>query len=188
MKQSSIRQTAQTARALAAERHYGTPEAFLLAWVAWESLKFRVLAVGLVRQGWRMEAVKEFFDKSSLYTKKDYNKVFGQVFGKHPEQHAGEVGHIWRECEAARRVRHRFVHGMGSSRPQTLSSSTERLLLAVENVEWLKPLMVRRHDGSKAPVGDVLAPARVVGVPPRSSVRQLFAEFDMKPRKNPWEN
>ena len=51
MNPSSIRELTASARALQKTKRQGSPEAFILAWIAWEGMKLRILAVAQKKMG-----------------------------------------------------------------------------------------------------------------------------------------
>ena len=123
MQPSLIRSTAETSLDLLAMRGRGSPESLLLAWVAWEGLKMRLLVVGLAKCGWRVSDVYDVLSASRLHTQEDYRALFAEVFGASPESTRG-VGAQWRAIEDFRGVRNRYVHGTRGSAPAKLEAGT----------------------------------------------------------------
>lgn len=183
MRPSDIRRTASAAKRLAEAPSNGTPEAFLLAWVAWEAFRFRVLAVGLAKQGWAMTAIKEFFLNSNLYYDRTYNRAFAKVFGRQPQQLRKEIASVWKACESCRALRHKFVHGMGSTNPDALARATDTLLSAVGDAQWISALTVRLDDGSRVLLGNIYAPIRPSKGKLKTSTPQIFTILEVQAKR-----
>ncbi len=74
-------------------RGQGTPEALLLAWVAWEGLKIRILVVALAEKGWKVRDVYSALADAKLHSLEHYNAVFKKVVDNYPPtgQERGEA-------------------------------------------------------------------------------------------------
>jgi hypothetical protein len=152
MQPSLIRSTAETSLDLLEMRGRGSPESLLLAWVAWEGLKMRLLVVGLAKRGWRVSDVSDVLSASRLHTQEDYRSLFAEVFGASPESTRG-VGAQWRAIEDFRGVRNRYVHGTRGSAPAKLEAGTHLITGRVLDPSWLSGLAVSA-DGEPVKIGD----------------------------------
>lgn len=147
-----IKSTADTSLALLRLHGRGSPEAFLLAWVAWEGLKIRILVVGLATKGWRVQDVYDVLSAQRVHDHRHVRHIFKQLFGSFPESTPG-LGEAWRGIEAFRGVRNRYVHGTRGADPLRLESATRSITERVFDTAWLEDLSVR-VDGEKRQLGD----------------------------------
>ena len=113
-------------------RGQGTPEALLLAWVAWEGLKIRILVVALAEKGWKVRDVYSALADAKLHSLEHYNAVFKKVVDNYPQQ-VKNVGRPWRQIEEYREARHRYVHGMRGSSPTRLETGTQLIIGSVQD-------------------------------------------------------
>ena len=113
-------------------RGQGTPEALLLAWVAWEGLKIRILVVALAEKGWKVRDVYSALADAKLHSLEHYNAVFKKVVDNYPQQ-VKNVGKPWRQIEEYREARHRYVHGMRGSSPTRLETGTQLIIGSVQD-------------------------------------------------------
>ena len=143
---SDISRTLSAAKALRANSKYGTPEGLLLAYVAWEGLKIRILAVGLAQQGWRFQTFKSAISDLELWRSKNYELAFASVFGQKP-QNTKNLGKIWSRVATAERLRNKFVHGLGQTHPDTIEKSYRFLIEIIEDRSWLDNLSVKLPGG-----------------------------------------
>ncbi|MEI6374674.1 MAG: hypothetical protein WCP26_12910 [Actinomycetes bacterium] len=171
MRPSQIRRTAETSLQLLEWRGHGTPDALLLAWVAWEGLKIRTVCVGLARMGFQVQHVYDVLSEEKVHALDDYRRLFKSVFGSFPESAKG-VGKQWQELEDLRDTRHKIVHGMGSDKPDRLERGTRLLAGAAMNPDWLAPLSVVRDD-VRVPIGSPFAAMRSPGRRPKYELREM---------------
>jgi hypothetical protein len=142
MNPNEIAHASKAARDLNALYNNGSPAAFVLTWIAWEGLKYRVLVLGLVRMGWQVADVKSVLAESDINTYAKYKKVFNSVFGNYPERIKG-ISKNWQEAESFRKNRNNYVHGSRGSNPKHLLKSADFLISITEDVSWLSKLTVK---------------------------------------------
>lgn len=176
MRPNVIQSTAHTAVELTRERGRGTPEALLLAWVAWEGLKVRLLVVGFAKMGWLVQDVYEALESERVGELQVYRRLFKYVYGTFPDN-TRVVGTPWRGIEEARVLRHRYVHGMGTASPERLLTATNRIAEAVLDCTWLECLTVK-VGGQRVRIGHPYArlPSRKRSHRPKSELRAIVAD------------
>lgn len=134
------------------ERGRGTPEALLLAWVAWEGLKIRVLVVGLAMQGWKVQDIYSAVSTERVHTVDHVRGVFRAVFGSFPENTNG-VSKTWQHIEQFREVRNRYVHGAKGAAPLRLEAGTHLITEHVLDTTWLHGIPITL-EGQRTTIGD----------------------------------
>lgn len=147
-----IRSSAESALALLEESERGTPQALLLAWVAWEGLKIRVLVVGLAMQGWRVADIYDVLSDERVHSVAHLRGLFREVFGSYPEGARG-IAPTWKAVEEFRDLRNRYVHGTRGAAPMKLEAGTHLIVGCVRDPSWISVLSVS-IDGVKTPLGD----------------------------------
>lgn len=134
------------------EKGRGSPEAFLLAWVAWEGLKIRLLVVGLAMQGWRVQDIYEVLSEQRVHDHRHIRNVFKGISGSFPENTSG-MSQAWQQIEAFRDVRNRYVHGTRGADPARLEAGTHLITEHVLDTGWLEEIQVR-GDSQNTRLGD----------------------------------
>ena len=174
MQPNLIRSTADSSLSLLASRGRGTPEAFLLAWVAWEGLKIRVLVVGLSMQGWKVQDIYDVLSQDKVHAVDHVRGLFKAVFNSYPENARG-VGQDWCLIEDFRDVRNRYVHGARGAAPLRLEAGTHLITQRVLDPSWLAPLTVV-VDGERTRLGDPYRrlPSKRWRYRSRASLRELI--------------
>ncbi len=114
------------------------PEGFLLAYVAWEGFKVRVLIVGLAAEGKSVAEAQKILKERRVWKYKNYQALFLQLFGSNPESAKG-IGAQYRSAQLTDRLRGHYLHGAGRTNPQNFVSKTEILISVIES-EWAKHL------------------------------------------------
>lgn len=156
MQPNLIRSTANSAMTLLGEQDSGTPEALLLAWVAWERLRIRLLVVALCMQGWQVKDVYDPLPSERFHTHPHYDHLFRTTFGAKP-QNACDVGQRWQQLESFRKTRNAYVHGTRGGSPLKLESGVHLLREATLDPSWLSSLSLAAPKG-KQPLGDIYRP------------------------------
>jgi hypothetical protein len=153
----------------------GTPEAFILAWIGWEGLKFRILVVALSMKGWKVSDIQDVFAHPGVHTNEHYRRLFKSIFGAFPNNIKG-IGTQWGEAEKYRDLRNKYVHGAKSNHPEKFLSAIENLYSLTTEVEWLSNLSLEVN-GEKRKIGNVYrrlaAPKKARS---RASLEQLIKE------------
>lgn len=146
MQPNLIKSTAGSANTLLDIRGYGSPEAFLLSYVAWEGLKVRLLVVGLHMHGWAVADIYEQLPAGKIFQEKNYNSVFRWVFGSPPASTKG-IGEDWKSIDQFKDIRHRYVHGASGASPDKLEAATHLITERVLEPEWLTTMKVNMLEG-----------------------------------------
>lgn len=133
MDPNEIRRLLSTAETLSREKS-STPEAFLVAFVAWEGLKFRILLVGYAARGVKVSEARHLIRDADIWNIRNYNTLFELLFGSRP-QNAPQVGRLFNALDGAMRLRNRFVHGAGRAAPVQFRTAYENICRAT-NADW----------------------------------------------------
>ena len=110
------------------------PEAFILAQVAWEGLRYRILIVGHVAQGLSVADAKRQLDAQKPWNAANYRAIFKELFGSEPSQ-SRIVGRTFRETDRTTDLRNRYVHGHSRTSPDIFLKHSRTLWTALE-FDW----------------------------------------------------
>ena len=133
MDPNEIRRLLATAEILSRDKS-SIPEAFLVAFVAWEGLKFRILLVGYAARGLKVAEARRLIRDADIWNTSNYNTLFEYLFGARP-QNAPQVGYLFNALDGAMRLRNRFVHGTGRAAPIRFRTAYEEICRAT-NADW----------------------------------------------------
>ena len=133
MDPNEIRRLLGTAEMLSREKS-STPEAFLLAFVAWEGLKFRILLVGYAARGVKVAEARQLLRDADIWNIRNYNTLFEHLFGVRPHN-APHVGRLFNTLDGAMKLRNRFVHGAGRAAPVQFKTAYEDVCSATD-ADW----------------------------------------------------
>jgi hypothetical protein len=148
MNPSSIRELTASARALQKNKRQGSPEAFILAWIAWEGMKLRILAVAQKKMGIKIKDTYSSHQELRLWNQVKFENQWKQVFGKNPSNMSGVAGKVFREMEKYKKYRDKLVHGKEFGNPINVEKATISILNLLEDREWLKDLFIVLKDKS----------------------------------------
>jgi len=148
MNPSSIRELTASARALQKTKRQGSPEAFILAWIAWEGMKLRILAVAQKKMGIKIKDTYSSHQELRLWNQVKFENQWKQVFGKNPSNMSGVAGKVFREMEKYKKYRDKLVHGKEFGNPINVEKATISILNLLEDREWLKDLFIVVKDKS----------------------------------------
>lgn len=129
--------------------------AFLMAWVAFEGLKQRILTSALSQMGWQVKTFKTAIRGQRFYKTEVFETSWQKIFDSKP-QNIKKLGHRWSKANKAAVIRGNYVHGFGVATPRNLKEHTENLLALVENRSWVSELRVLDQNGVVSPIGDPL--------------------------------
>jgi hypothetical protein len=133
MNPSEIRRLVETSKNLD-KQSARSPEAFLIAFVAWETLKTRILMVGFCNKGLTARDARTAIKEGEAWKAGNYNKIFLDLFGYLPEN-ATNVGKLFRSTKASQQLRNRYVHGAYRVSPDTFRRCTKDLI-SVVSADW----------------------------------------------------
>ena len=137
MDPSEIRRLVKQARTLVVDDR-SAPEAFLLAYVAWEALKFRILLVGLTARGMTVATSRRHLSEAKVWRAENYDNEFKRLFGSFPSS-ARTVGKRFGEAKKFAKLRHAYVHGQGRTSPAVFHDAALNVINIVES-DWEAPL------------------------------------------------
>lgn len=132
-----------------------TPEAFLLAFVAWEGFKIRILISALCADGLSVSEAKRVIKDRQIWRESGFENFFEELFGKRP-QNAKHIGSRFNSLGRATKMRNSYVHGTSRFSPKSFANETERLIALIE-MDWATPLQsLRKGSGSVGQIKDPL--------------------------------
>ena len=114
------------------------PDAFLLAYVAWEALQIRILVVGICASG---ESVAEAYMKiktAKVWRSENRDALFVEYLGSKP-QNAKFIGRFFNQANKSKSIRDNYVHGFGRTSPEIFERATSELLSVLEE-DWGTPI------------------------------------------------
>jgi hypothetical protein len=148
MNPSSIRELTASARVLQKTRRQRSPEAFILAWIAWEGMKLRILAVAQKKMGTKIKDTYASHNELKLWNQVKFEKQWKQIFGKNPSNMSGVAGKVFREMEKYKKYRDKLVHGKEFGNPINVEKATLSILKILEDQEWLKEIKFSMNNKS----------------------------------------
>ena len=179
VKPSDIRHTLNSAKLLNNTATNSQAESLLLAYVAWEGLKNRIVISGLSQQGWQLKTFRQAIQGRNFWKAESYNSAFKSVFGSEPFQSPG-VGQIWEKAGVAEKLRGKFVHGLGKNTPAVLDASFVFLVETITDLKWLHKLQVQLPSGAKEPLKDIYGVLRSThGLQIDQSVERLRKQLEL---------
>lgn len=111
-----------------------SPEAFLLAYVAWEALKIRILIVGMTATGMTVSSARQLISENQIWKGNNYSSLFEKYFGVLPNSSPG-VGHLFAKADSCQKIRNGFVHGSKRVDPDSFRKATETIIQLIDE-DW----------------------------------------------------
>jgi hypothetical protein len=148
MNPSAIKELATSAKELHQNKRKGSPEAFILSWIAWEGTKLRILAVAQKKMGIKIKDTYLSHKDLNLWNEEKFDRQWRKVFGKNPSNMSGAAGKVFREMKKYKKYRDKLVHGKEFGNPNNVDFATAALLKNLENKDWLKDLFIVVKDKS----------------------------------------
>jgi hypothetical protein len=84
MNPSAIKELLTSAKKLHHDKRKGSPEAFILSWIAWEVMKLRILAVAQKKMGVKIKDTYLSHKDLNLWNEEKFDRQWRKVFGKNP--------------------------------------------------------------------------------------------------------
>lgn len=137
MNPSEIKRLLTVAAQLNSQRS-GTPEAFLLQYIAWEALKVRILITGMTYSGLTVKDARGQIDVEKVWQSSNYEKLFKKYFGSLPANAKG-VGKYFNIGNQVDNLRHSFVHGSFRLGPKSYRKAS-KMLDEIFAADWGKLL------------------------------------------------
>lgn len=113
-------------------------EAFLLAFVAWEAFKIRVLLVGRTAMGETVAEARKHLDQGQLWRDRAYDEEFASIFGSMPAN-TRQIGKNYSRMRKLKNLRNRYVHGHSRTSPARFDEAT-RTILTILKSDWEQPI------------------------------------------------
>ena len=150
-------------------RRGNSPQAFILAWTAWEAYNSRFILAALQMQGLNQTSAKDVLRALHSHQFKNMNRIRNRLLLDKPTA-TESVAPVWQQLEfnrhkrTYRERRHGLVHGVASADPRILRRGVELIHESLRGVELLETLRARIRfgdaAGTSAVVGRVLIPNR----------------------------
>jgi hypothetical protein len=115
-----------------------SPEGFVVAYIAWEALKIRILLVGMTANGMSVSEAKKVVSTLEIWQGDKYNKAFKSYFGSFPNNTPG-IGRLFNKADSFKSLRNGFVHGSRKTSPAKFREATIELVGIIE-ADWAKRL------------------------------------------------
>lgn len=142
MNPSAITELTTSAKNLTDTKRKGSPEAFILAWIAWEGSKLRMLAVAQKKQGIKIKETYASHKDKSLWNEKIFEKEWKRVFGEYPASMRGMPGKIFKKINSYKKYRDKLVHGKSFGNPNNVHDATLEILRVLEDKKWLDEILI----------------------------------------------
>lgn len=131
------------------------PEAFLLAFVAWEGFKMRLLVAALCANGYSVVEAKALMRSREIWKTGAFETLFAELYGTRPKN-SRFVGTKFNSLSRAITMRNSYVHGFSRYSPRSFLVETERLIGLVES-DWTSSLnKLRKANGMTGSIGNPL--------------------------------
>lgn len=137
LKPSEIKRLVHSARR-SLEISGAQPDAFLLAFVAWEALQVRILTVGLFAKGLDVKGAQAEILARQVWKKENREALFLELYGYRPAN-APKVGKLFRKAQTFDSLRGRFIHGQSRTSPDRFANATADLISILES-DWSQDL------------------------------------------------
>ena len=111
-----------------------SPESFVVAYIAWEALKIRILLVGMTANGMSVSEAKKVVSLLEIWQGDKYSKAFKSYFGLFPNNTPG-IGRLFNKAESFKSLRNGFVHGSRKTSPAKFREATIELVGIIE-ADW----------------------------------------------------
>lgn len=148
MDPSAINELTRSAKELHHTKRKGSPEAFILSWIAWEGMKLRILAVAQKKIGIKIKDTYLSHKDLNLWSEEKFDRQWRKAFGKNPSNMSGAAGKVFREMKKYKKYRDKFAHGKEFGNPKNVDSATVALLKNLEDKDWLKDLFIVANNKS----------------------------------------
>lgn len=142
MNPSAIKEILSSAKALNQKGRKGSPDAFILSWIAWEGTKFRMLAVGQKLKGIKIKQTYSDHNELELWREKKFRLQWKKVFGKYPDSMPGLPGKIFRQLNNYKKYRDRIIHGKSLGSPSNIQTATDKIIEILENKDWMTDITI----------------------------------------------
>ncbi len=111
-----------------------SPEGFIVAYIAWEALKIRILLVGMTANGMSVSEARKVISTLEIWQGDKYNKAFKSCFGSFPSNTSG-IGKLFNKAESFKSLRNGLVHGGKNASPAKFKEATNELVGLIE-ADW----------------------------------------------------
>jgi hypothetical protein len=123
---------------LALKKNANTPDAFLLAYIAWEAFQIRILIVGLAANGLSVtEAQKELRTKQ-VWRQENKELLFRDLYGSRPSN-LKYVGKLFNRANKLKNLRDGYVHGTNRTGPEQFRNAALELIRIMDH-NWAEDL------------------------------------------------
>jgi hypothetical protein len=111
------------------------PDAFVLAYIAWEAFQIRVLLVGLAAQGFSVSDSKKQLKERDVWNGEKRKTVFEEIFGSKPAN-TKHVGRYYSKLGRHKTLRDAYVHGSARVAPKRFEAAARELIDVIGDAGW----------------------------------------------------
>lgn len=111
------------------------PDAFVLAYIAWEAFQIRVLLVGLAAQGYTVSDSKKHLKEREVWNGEKRKTVFEEIFGSKPAN-TKHVGRHYTKLGKHKTLRDAYVHGSARVAPKRFEAAARELIDVICDASW----------------------------------------------------
>jgi hypothetical protein len=136
MNPKAVRLLAQQARTQLAAQPRSFEEslsAFLMSWVGWEALRYRLLRELAHDQGWSIKDADSVLMQMRISSMWTTERALKKLKAKDPSQWGERPAAIWAALLYVETIRHRVVHGARTVDPKRLNVAAAFVIEAVED-------------------------------------------------------
>jgi hypothetical protein len=111
------------------------PDAFVLAYIAWEAFQIRVLLVGLAAEGYSVSEAKKHLKERQVWQGDNRKTVFEEIFGSKPAN-TKHVGFYYSKLGKHKTLRDAYVHGSARVAPKRFEAAARELIDVIGDAGW----------------------------------------------------
>ena len=114
------------------------PEAFLLAYIAWEAFQIRILIVGLAAKGLKVSEAQKELKEKQVWRQENKDNLFAELFGSRP-CNLKYVGKLFNKANKLKILRDGYVHGTNRTGPEQFKNAALELIQIMSH-DWSEDL------------------------------------------------
>jgi hypothetical protein len=137
MHPSEIRRLIRNSKA-ALRKSVDAPDAFLLAYIAWEAFQIRVLIVGLAASGLRVAEAQKVLKNKKVWRQENKEILFEGLYGSRPSN-LKYVGKLFNSANKLKILRDGYVHGTNRTSPDQFRNAALELIRIMDH-HWAEDL------------------------------------------------
>lgn len=160
--------------------------AFLMSWVAWETLRHRLLRELAHDQGWSMKDAQTALGNLRISSMGHTSDTLRQLNAKGANAWEERPAAIWKVLLGVEAIRNRVAHGARTVTPARLNAATAFVLAAIEDGSrangWLSEIAAAEVP-RKGSLGNRRKPHPKSGLRPRAELEERLKPKKMKEKR-----